>query len=73
MTGLLSVTCQSIGSTYSITIWTNLLGDMDYCSCVVRVVGHTKCIREFGNIELYSDPPVVIDTAADGTEVSGSL
>jgi len=46
---------------------------MDYCSYVVRVVGHTKYIREFGNVELYSNPSVVIDTVADGTEVSGSL
>jgi len=46
---------------------------MDYCSCVIRVVVHTKYIQEFGNVELYSSPSVVIDTAADGTEVSGSL
>ena len=63
---------QPIGYTYSITIH-NLLGDMDYCSCVVRVMGHTKYIWEFGNVELYSNPSIVIDTAADGTEVSGSL
>ena len=63
---------QPIGYTYSITIH-NLLGDMDYCSCVIRVVGHTKYIQEFGNVELYTDPPVVIDTAADETEVSDSL
>ena len=69
MTGLL---CQSIGCTCGITIH-NLLGDMDYCSYVVRVVGHTKYIQEFGNVELYSNPSVVIDTVADGTEVSGSL
>jgi len=56
-----------------IVLPTNLLGDMSYCSYVVRVMGHTKYIQEFGNVELYTDPPVVIDTAADGTEVSGSL
>ena len=55
------------------TIQTNLLGDMGYCSCVVRVVGHTKYVQELGNVELYSNPSVVIDTVADGTEVSGSL
>ena len=66
------VACQSTGCTCGITIH-NLLGDMGYCSCVIRVVGHTKYIREFGNVELYSNPSVVIDTAADGTEVSGSL
>lgn len=55
--GLLSVACQSTGCTCGITIQ-NLLGDMGY---VVRVVGHTKYIWEFGNVKLYTDPPVMIE------------